>query len=123
MGARRSARDVPTQSHPPVGATGVTAKTDWRYRWYNGRWWYWTPQNRWMWYGDDGQWVTFDANSPPPPAPGYYPAQGYWAGYYPGVGVSTGPYGNVGVGVGQRIGVDVSGPHGGVRVDRIYVGW
>ena len=33
------------------------------------------------------------------------------------------PYGNVNVGVGRRIGVDVSGPHGGVRVGRIWVGW
>ena len=91
-------------SSPPAGAT---AKTDWRYRWYNGRWWYWTPQNCWMWYSNDGRWVAFDANNPPVP--------GYWAGYYPGVNVGVGPYGNVGVGVGRRIGVDVSGPRLGAH--------
>ncbi len=33
------------------------------------------------------------------------------------------PYGSVNVGVGRRIGVDVYGPHGSVRVGRIFVGW
>ena len=43
--------------------------------------------------------------------------------YYPGVAVGVGPYGNVGVGVGRRVGVDVWGPLGAVRVGRIGVGW
>jgi hypothetical protein len=129
----------------PATSAGATARPNanpeqWRYRWFNGRWWYWTPQNRWMWYGDDGRWVQFDPTQPPAPAvqggeapavyysypaPGYYysPGPAYWAGYYPGVAVGVGPYGSVGVGVGRRIGVDVWGPHGGVRVGRIQVGW
>jgi hypothetical protein len=37
--------------------------------------------------------------------------------------VGVRPYGNVDVGVGQRIGVGVWGPHGGVRVGRVFVGW
>jgi hypothetical protein len=126
---------VPTQSGP--------AADRWRYRQFNGRWWYWTPQKRWMWYSDDGRWVEFDPNHGPPvavqgdgnppgyggyyyaPGPGYYyyPGPRYWSGYYPGVAVGVGPYGDVGVGVGRRVGVDVWGPHGGVRVGRIHVGW
>ena len=131
----------------PAPASGTTSTVDssgpthpsatannWRYRWFNGRWWYWTPQDRWMWYSSDGHWVEFHANRAPPavaenydnPAYDggyYYPAPGYWTGYYPGVAVGVRPYGNVNVGVGRRIGVDVWGPHGGVRVGRIWVGW
>jgi hypothetical protein len=125
-----------TPPRPAPGATKVPTKDDWRYRWYEGRWWYWMPDNHWMWYTDDGHWVNFDANrnrsattqsdASPPNYSGpyyYYPAPGYWTGYYPGTVVGVGPYGNVNVGVGRRVGVDVWGPHGGVRVGRIYVGW
>ncbi len=136
---------VPTQS-APAASVAVTPTTDnWRYRWHGGRWWYWTPQKHWMWYSDDGRWVEYDADHGPAvveqsvetPAPYgtyypggyYYPRPGYWSGYYypryyyPGVTVGVGPYGNVGVGVGRRVGVDVWGPYGGVRVGRLYVGW
>jgi hypothetical protein len=138
---------VPTLAAPAPDAA-KPAVDDWRYRWHEGRWWYWTPENRWMWFSDDGHWVAFDADHRPPavdnrgdavmqpqaasPGPGYpYPAPGYYnpypgyyyRGYYPGVAVGVWPYGNVGVGVGRRIGVDVWGPHGGVRVGRLYYGW
>jgi hypothetical protein len=148
VGLRALAQEiVPTPD--PVGAAHANAvagpTTDnWRYRWHEGRWWYWTPQNRWLWYSDDGRWIGYDANQPPPaadqspapagyqayypspgysyPVPGYYP--GYWRGYYyPGVAVGVRPYGNINVDVGPRIGVGVWGPHGGVHVGRIYVGW
>jgi hypothetical protein len=101
----------------------------WRYRWYEGRWWYWTPENRWMWYSDDGRWVAFEASHPPaanaapmPDARYLGPGVPYTAGY-PGVAVGVRPYGNVNVAVGRRVGVDVYGPHGSVRVGRIFVGW
>jgi hypothetical protein len=129
-----------------------STNNDWRYRQFEGRWWYWTPQNRWLWYSDDGRWVPFDENQTqaaivpnynPPVYQSYYPGgyyypgagyydsypgyyygrPGYWNGYYPGVAVGVGPYGNVNVGVGGRVGVDVWGPHGGVRVGGIRVGW
>ena len=126
----------------PAETESVPKTDQWRYRWSDGRWWYWTPQKRWMYYGDDGQWVEYDA-SPAPlpvapravvptpyqgyyyPAPGhaYYPGPGPWRGYYPGVAVGVAPYGRVGVGVGRRVGVDVWGPHGAVRVGRIHIGW
>jgi hypothetical protein len=133
----------------PARSNTTTSSTsnDWRYRWFEGRWWYWTPQNRWLWYSNDGRWVEFDANqaplavdqsSNPPVYQGYYPgggyyypgpgyyygAPGYWGRYYyPGVAVGVRPYGNVNVGVGGRVGVDVWGPHGAVRVGGIHVGW
>lgn len=55
------------------------------------------------------------------PSP-YYPPYPYYR-RYPGVAVGVGPYGDVGVGVGRRVGVNVWGPHGGVRVGRMYIGW
>jgi hypothetical protein len=133
----------------PVGGSATDAPEPspaaspdaWRYRWFNDRWWYWTPGNRWMWYSDDGQWVPYDIqqgaspmaqNEMPPlpnggytyPAPGYrYAPAPYYRGYYPGVAVGVAPYGVVDVGVGRRVGVNVWGPHGAVRVGRIRVGW
>ena len=121
---------VPAPPNPAANAAAAPAADQWRYRWFDGRWWYWTPQKRRMWYTDDGHWVAFDPSHAPPAAgyspdnpagydggysypgyysPGYYayPGPGYWNGYYPGVGVGVGPYGNVSVGVGRRVGVDV----------------
>ncbi len=109
----------------PTQASVVTGPDSWRYRWFGGRWWYWTPAKRWMWYNSDGQWVEFEPSPAPYTVyqPGYvYP--GYYRPYYsPGVAVDVRPYGNVGVGVGRRVGVDVWGSHGAVRVGRIGIGW
>jgi hypothetical protein len=114
---------------PPAFSANGSANESWRYRWFQGRWWYWTPENHWMWYTSDRRWVDFSAvpnagAGDPIAGAGYY-AGPYYAGprYYPGVAVGVLPYGNVNVGVGARIGVDVCGPHGGVRVGRIAVGW
>ena len=115
----------PAPLSPVASAPAGPAKDTWRYRRFDGRWWYWTPAKRWLWYNGDGQWVEFE----PVPAPYavYRPAYvypGYYRPYYrPGVAVGVGPYGNVGVGVGRRVGVDVWGAHGAVRVGRIGVGW
>ena len=121
-----AAAGVPPGAPVPPGSD----TNSWRYRWHEGRWWYWTPQNRWMWYSDDGRWVPFDANNPSATHParvpdGRYhaPATPYWAGYYPGVAVGVRPPENVNLAVGRRVGVDVYGPHGAVRVGRICVGW
>jgi hypothetical protein len=125
VGGSKTDAGVPVPPGPAASATAGAAKDNWRYRWYGGRWWYWTPQNRWLWYNDAGQWAEFSPKQAPPAVAQerYSPAPGYWTGYYPGVGVGVAPYGNVSVGVGRRIGVDVSGPHGSVRVGRICVGW
>jgi hypothetical protein len=45
-----------------VGARTTAANdrnAQWRFRQHNGEWWYWTPQNAWM-YHRDGQWHDFD---------------------------------------------------------------
>ena len=34
----------------------------WRYEFYNGRWWFWTPDDRWAFY-NGRRWVTFPAGS------------------------------------------------------------
>jgi len=135
-----------TSATPAAKSTTDRNANRWRYRWSNGRWWYWTPQNRWMWYnGEESRWIAYAANPTPPVAAptenpatyddsyapnygyygyrGYYPSYGYGYGYYPDVAVGVRPYGNVDVGVGRRVGVGVWGPHGAVRVGRIYVGW
>jgi hypothetical protein len=41
------------------------AKAPSRYRFYDGRWWYWTPSNRWAWH-DGRQWVLFQHDSVSP---------------------------------------------------------
>lgn len=93
---------APSDANAAAANTFVApAAEDWRYRWYDGRWWYWTPQDCWMWYGDDGRWVEYQPGAP----------AGVWARE------------NVNVSVGRWIGVDVWGPHGDVRVGRIHVGW
>jgi hypothetical protein len=115
---------------PAANATARPDANRWRYRWSNGRWWYWTPQCCWMWYSDDGRWIKNDPNANPPAveradrpaAYGYSPHPPYRY-FFPGVAVGVRPYGNVDVGVGQRIGVGVWGPHGSVRVGRLFIGW
>ena len=75
------------------GLPAQSAAYGWRYRWYGGRWWYWTPQNNWVyWYGD--AWVPY---APGVTAYSYgynpYPYR-YYTGYrgvYPGYGAYYGP--------------------------------
>lgn len=35
--------------------SGRTGEDDWRYRRYQGRWWYWTPDNQWVFY-ENNRW-------------------------------------------------------------------
>ena len=49
---------------PAASASGAQAERPkgapenvWRYQFYNGRWWYWTPRDQWAFY-DGGRWVT-----------------------------------------------------------------
>jgi hypothetical protein len=44
----------------PNGATGANnSQQDWREVYYNNRWWYYTPQNNWMYY-DNSQWNPYN---------------------------------------------------------------
>jgi hypothetical protein len=156
-GAKPEADAKPSVAVPPSptpGTSGDPAANNWRYRWFNGHWWYWTPEKKWMTYNDQRRWVAsemkpggpavaerktpavVESRVPmpiernvymPPPVGSYYPGAAYyypdpyWAGYYPGVAVGVWPYGNVYAG--RRVGVDIWGPHGSVRVGRMRVGW
>jgi hypothetical protein len=32
-----------------------------RYRWQNGRWWYWTKQNTWLYWSEPQGWLAYQA--------------------------------------------------------------
>lgn len=56
----------------------------WRYRFHNGEWWYWLPENRWVIWRN-GQWIAYDANTYQAPGVETYvtPSDGgYYGGYY-----------------------------------------
>ena len=78
---------------PGAGANaGVAANQSgdqWRYRWHNGTWWYWTSDNRWV-YRSGNQWLNYEPATAAVPGARYssQPAYGYYQsspnGYYPG---------------------------------------
>lgn len=107
---------VSTSSASAANTAAASAANHGRYQWYDGRWWYWTSENRWMWYSDHGRWMEFDAHH------GHNPPPAHSSDYHPGPAVGVRPCGNVNVSVG-RVSVDVSGPHGAVRVGRLCIGW
>ncbi|MGA2066493.1 MAG: hypothetical protein ABSG86_16070 [Thermoguttaceae bacterium] len=101
-GAVSAADPQATVVAPAPTAAGVTAPSpapspdSWRYKFYNGNWWYWTPDNRWLCYVN-GQWVIPPAAPVQASVPVYVAPQPYYAypyGYYPypyyGGGVSIG---------------------------------
>ncbi len=54
LGASKLSADQPT--------TSKTSAPDWRYRWHEGQWWYWTTQNSWLvWNGS--AWVPYAQSS------------------------------------------------------------
>jgi hypothetical protein len=80
---------------PGAGANaGVAANQSgdqWRYRWHNNNWWYWTPENRWV-YRNGNEWTNYepavtavpDASYSSQPAYGYYQSSpnGYYSAPY-----------------------------------------
>jgi hypothetical protein len=120
----------PIPAVPSYANVGVAQSGEqWRYRQHNGTWWYWTPDNRWV-YRNGNQWLNYEPaiaavpdarysgqpaygyNQPSPI--GYYPSPyrystgygGYYGpvyqgGYYYGPG---GYYGQSGISVGLGFG-------------------
>jgi len=84
----------PIPAVPNSANTGVAGNPgdQWRYRQHNGTWWYWTPDNRWV-YRNGNQWINYEpavAAVPDPrytgqPGNGYYQSSpiAYPAGPYP----------------------------------------
>ena len=51
--------DVPRTSNLSGSTASGTSIDTWRYRWNNDRWWYWTPEKKWVvWNGTT--WVPFE---------------------------------------------------------------
>lgn len=83
-----------TQTSGVGVAVGVAANQNpeqWRYRWHGNNWWYWTPENRWV-YRNGNEWINYeptitgvpDARYSSQPVYGYYQSSpnGYYAGPY-----------------------------------------
>jgi hypothetical protein len=79
VGGVRAGVDALTPGIPWQGRLGVNLgladrayNAGWRMQRHNGEWWYFSPQNSWM-YHRDGRWNNFAANSftPSPYATGY----------------------------------------------------
>ena len=91
-GAVSAADPQATVVAPAPTAAGVTAPSpapspdSWRYKFYNGNWWYWTPDNRWLCYVN-GQWV-----SPSPPVQTSTPVQASTPVYQYQYNVAPQPY-------------------------------
>ncbi len=45
---------------PEFSGSKGEGRDSWRYRWNNGRWWFWGPGDQWYWYGDDGRWLYYN---------------------------------------------------------------
>jgi hypothetical protein len=45
----------------------VPNELKWRYKWHNGQWWYWSPDERWMIW-DKNSWSIYDPATYQPPA-------------------------------------------------------
>jgi len=97
---------------------GNSPENQWRYRNWNGEWWYWMPGNYWMFYRGN-QWNRYDESTFQRPAqivqsPSTYyyndDGRGYYGRGYDGYGYGYGPgYGYGRYGTGYR----GYGPYGG----------
>jgi len=54
-------------SPTPVKLSPTPVKEAWRYTLHNGEWWYWMPQNRWVFWRNN-QWNGFTPRPSAPPA-------------------------------------------------------
>ena len=128
VGAADAQEAVPapaaTSAGAPAPGYAPTSAESSRYKFYNGYWWYWTPDNRWVCYVN-GQWVNpsppAQAGTPVQAGVAVYPTPNYvvvpqpYYGPYPyGYGYPYYGGGGISVGIGGGWG---GGWHGG------YGGW
>lgn len=121
---RRDNRDL-TRENIRSGAAATTNNSDqWRFKYHNNHWWYYTPQNSWVfWY--DNNWQPYDATT----YYNYYPRRGaaysgrYSTGYR---GVRRGAYvpnqatvngANIGGAIGGARGANIGAAIGGAVDD------
>ena len=57
-GGRTAVSTGPASNSSTPSAAAGTAGEDWRHQWFEGRWWYWLPDNRWAYY-QDHRWNDF----------------------------------------------------------------
>ena len=90
-GAAATVRTQPALSGQEVATGAIQGESNgWRYRRYNGQWWYWLPSNRWVvWSGSN--WMAYDPNNPSRYATGY---RGVDEGLNGVPNNTTGNYGN-----------------------------
>ena len=67
--------DTELAMQPPPAQAAIVVDNSWRYKHYNGTWWYWLPINRWVVWTND-TWVDYD--------PGVYATQVYSTPSYGG---------------------------------------
>ena len=52
-------KSCPGTAAPGESADAAADDISWRYKQYNGRWWYWLPSKRWVFW-HEGRWVDYD---------------------------------------------------------------
>jgi hypothetical protein len=57
--ATKSAAWGQSPQSAPKAANAVAPENQWRYRWHNNHWWYWTPSGKWVIH-DRQAWVPYD---------------------------------------------------------------
>ena len=71
-GDHRGVVRVPPREIPHEGGVSIFGGKEhrpdgWRYRYENGAWWYWQPNNHWTYY-DNGAWQDYAVETPVVPA-------------------------------------------------------
>jgi hypothetical protein len=74
--AQAVSKIVPSGSESTAAAAPVAKSDAWRFKYHQGRWWYWLPSNSWVFY-QNRQWIRYDADRLPSRAG----AERYQAGY------------------------------------------
>lgn len=93
-------RSAPSQSNTAVPTTANSASTgqQWRFRWHDGLWWYWTPEKNWL-VLQAGRWMPYQSG-----ALYAHAATADGAGNSPKTFATTSTLGSLDVGAGAALG-------------------